>query len=114
MSKKMTYKQQLTKELLKQLGNSNPNIRHTAFAERLLLRAAVNRQLTFNTQLTDGEVCCLYWAAQGYSTRDTARIMGTKHSTIESYRKEIKRKLNCNTIAQAVYEGICFGYVPTK
>jgi DNA-binding CsgD family transcriptional regulator len=100
--------------LLKQLGNPKPSAKHTAFAERLLLRAAVTRQLIFNTQLTDSEICCLYWAAQGYNTRDTARVMSTKLSTIESYRKEIKRKLSCTTIAQAVYEGICFGYMPTK
>ncbi|MCD6039431.1 MAG: autoinducer-binding domain protein [Gammaproteobacteria bacterium] len=114
MSNKPTYKQQLTKYLLKQLGNPNPSEKHTEFAEKLLLRTAVNRQLTFNTKLTDSEICCLYWAAQGYSAGHTALVMGTKHSTVESYRKEIKRKLKCNTIAQAVYEGICFGYVPTK
>jgi DNA-binding CsgD family transcriptional regulator len=111
---KITYRKQLTKELLKQLGNTNPNHKHAAFAEKILFRVAVNRQLTFHAKLTDSEACCLYWATQGYNTRDTARVMSTKHSIIESYRKEIKRKLNCNTIAQAVYEGICFGYVPTR
>jgi DNA-binding CsgD family transcriptional regulator len=114
MTQQQTYKGLLIKDLLEKLGNVKPNRRQATFAEKFVLRTALNREITFNTQLTEKEICCLYWAAQGCSTRTTAHIMREKQATIESYRKEIKRKLQCNTIAQAVYEGICFGYMPPK
>lgn len=107
-------KEYLTRELLKDLGNPEPSSKHLEKAERLFLWTSVNRQLVFSRQLTENEVRCLYLASKGYSAQETAEMMNIKLSTVDSYRKEIKRKLKCNSIAQAVYEGICFGYIPPK
>lgn len=64
-----------------------------------------------STQLTEREVECLYWAAHGKSSDETAIILKIKKSTVEDYRKHIKRKFDCITMAQAIYEGVKRGYI---
>lgn len=114
MINNQVYEKPLAKELLKELGNPTPKPEHLELAEKLLLRATLKRQLTFDKELTAEEVQVLFWAAQGYSIEKTAKKMNIKFSSAQSHRKEIRRKLKCSSIAQAVYEGICFGYISPK
>ncbi len=114
MRLKQFYKEHLIKDILKQLGNGEPSKRHLEVAEKLFLRETISRQLSFTGQLTENEVLCLFLAAKGFNARQTAEQMNTTLLTVYSYWKEIKRKLKCSSIAQAVYEGICFGYVLPK
>jgi len=62
-------------------------------------------------KLTEREVQCLYWAAHGKSSEETAMILKIKKSTVEDYRKHIKQKLNCSSMAHAIYEGVKRGYI---
>jgi DNA-binding CsgD family transcriptional regulator len=57
-------------------------------------------------KLTPREKECLYWVAQGKSSEETALILNIKTPTVDTYRKQIKEKLNCITIAQAVYKAM--------
>jgi DNA-binding CsgD family transcriptional regulator len=61
--------------------------------------------------LTQRQKICLIYAAKGMTSVETANTLGLKTSTVESHRKEIKRKLSCVTMAQAVYEGIRLGHL---
>lgn len=65
-------------------------------------------------QLTERELSCLFLAAKGLTTNETAELLGIKSSTVETYRRKIKYKLACNTMAQAVFEGIRWGYMDTR
>lgn len=64
-------------------------------------------------ELTERERSCLLLAASGKTSNETANLLGIKASTVETYRKNIKEKLACNTIAQAVFEGLRCGYFKT-
>ena len=64
-----------------------------------------------NEKLTIREIDCLHWAAHGKSSEETGLILGISKTTVESYRNEIKRKLNSVNIAQAVFEGVKYGYI---
>jgi DNA-binding CsgD family transcriptional regulator len=70
--------------------------------------------LTFSSKLSDKEIACLYWAAQGKSSAQTAKIMKMSKATVELYRKNIKKKLNCTNITQSVFEGLKHGYLYKK
>jgi len=61
--------------------------------------------------LTPREVTCLYWAALGKTSKETAALLGLGSSTIEQYRKDIKRKLECRSMAEAVFKAMQFGYI---
>lgn len=74
-------------------------------------KSVIKMKLLPKQQLTEREVECLYWAAHGKSSDETATILKIKKYTVEEYRKNIKQKLNCYTMAHAVYEGIKRGYI---
>jgi len=54
---------------------------------------------------------CLYWASKGKKAKEIAQFLKIESSTVVSYQKNLRRKLRCKTIAQAVYEGIKSGYL---
>ncbi len=104
----------LLTRLLKKLGNERPTQEHITFMGSLLSRTVVEYPLTFTDRLTGREISCLLLAAKGMTSSETAELLGIKSSTVETYRKKIKQKLVCNTMAQAVFEGIRFGYMNPK
>lgn len=61
------------------------------------------------SKLTEREKECLYWAAQGKSSEETAIILNIKPASVLSYRRLLKAKLNCYNIAQAVYKAAQLG-----
>jgi DNA-binding CsgD family transcriptional regulator len=61
--------------------------------------------------LSEREKSCLLLAANGMTTEQTAELLGIKASTVETHRKGIKKKLASNSMAQAVYQGIKYGYM---
>lgn len=65
-----------------------------------------NKQQKTATHLTVREKECLHWAAKGKSSEETALILAVKKSTVNYYRKQIKEKLNCINMTQAVYEAL--------
>lgn len=104
---------QLTITLLESLGVSQPTLKQIVWFESLLSNVFLEHRLLFDNQLTDREISCLVLAAKGMTSHESAELLGIKRSTVETYRREIKRKLASNSMAQAVFEGIRFGYIHT-
>lgn len=90
----------------------NPNYnRSIILNDKLYRKSIIKRNYIPEQQLTEREVQCLYWAANGKSSDETAIILKIKKSTVEDYRKHIKQKLNCSSMAHAIYEGVKRGYI---
>jgi len=98
-----------TIELIK-LYNPSYN-RSIILNDKLYRKSIIKMDYQFMQQLTEREVQCLYWAAHGKSSDETAIILKIKKGTVEDHRKNIKRKLNCSTMAHAIYEGVKRGYI---
>lgn len=101
----------LAMELLGHLGNKTPKPHEIKYATFLLSTIVVHKKLNFKSELTEREISCLLLAANGWTSAETAEFLQVKPSTIETYRKNIKRKLACSSMAQAVFEGMRYGYL---
>lgn len=53
--------------------------------------------------LYDGEIDCLYCACLGYTAKETARALDISDHTAREYRKSLIKKLNANSITNAIY-----------
>jgi DNA-binding CsgD family transcriptional regulator len=101
----------LSIDLLEKLGNLEPTQKQIDIIECLLTKVLVVKKLSFNQQLTKQEASCLYWAALGKTAAETAELMNIQPYTVQEYRKEIKKKLSCKTMAEAVFRGIQLGHI---
>ncbi|HEX4046011.1 MAG TPA: helix-turn-helix transcriptional regulator [Gammaproteobacteria bacterium] len=101
----------LSIDLLEKLGNHKPVQKQIDLMESILSNVVVIKRLRFTRKLTEREVSCLYWAALGRTSKTTAALLNIQTNTVEQYRKAIKRKLFCKSMAEAVFKGIQFGYV---
>lgn len=104
-------------QLLERIGILDPSQEQIDLIEELLARPLARGQLHFNHGLNSQEIACLYWAARGKSSKETAKLIDLNRREVESLRKEVKRKLHANSIAQAVFEGIrhaCISALPEK
>jgi LuxR family transcriptional regulator, quorum-sensing system regulator CinR len=54
---------------------------------------------------------CLYWTARGKSAEEISMILGIAFGTVRNYLTSIRTKLDCRTMAQAVYMGTKMGYL---
>lgn len=104
----------LIQQMLKKLGNDQPTQEQETLMESLLIRQSVSFRLVFHDALTSREVSCLLLAAKGMTMEETASILNVKYSSVETWYKNIKRKLDCRSITQAVFEGIRYGYLLPK
>jgi DNA-binding CsgD family transcriptional regulator len=90
----------------------NPNYnRSIILNDKFYRKSIIKMNYQAQNYLTEREVECLYWTAQGKTSEETASILKIKKSTVEDYRKHIKLKLNCSSMAHAVYEGVKRGYI---
>ncbi len=98
-------------DLLKFFENNTPSRKQVELMTSLLSKEILIKNLIFNKKLSKREITCLYLTAKGKNTAETANIMKISTATIKVYRKSIKKKLACKTMAQAVFLGINFGYL---
>jgi DNA-binding CsgD family transcriptional regulator len=106
------YYNYLAIRLLEFMGNDSPTQEQINIIEEVIASSNASRiNLTFSSKLNDKEIACLYWAAQGKSSAQTAKIMRMSKSSVELYRKNIKKKLNCTNITQSVFEALKQGYL---
>jgi DNA-binding CsgD family transcriptional regulator len=68
-------------------------------------------QLINHKKLTQRERACLHLACLGKTSKQTAIILNLSHHTVDSYRKNIKEKLGCKTIMEAIYKGVSNGHL---
>ena len=83
-------------------------------ARLIISNVFTNNDITFSKTLTYKEKLCLFWAAHGKTAKETASLMSIKFTTVDSHRKEIKRKLKSKNMAHAVFKGILCGYTNKK
>ncbi len=62
--------------------------------------------------LSPREIACLYWAAYGKSSDETAVIVGVSERTVRFHLDNAKRKLNALNKTQAVTKAIARGLLP--
>ncbi|MBY0544193.1 MAG: helix-turn-helix transcriptional regulator [Gammaproteobacteria bacterium] len=103
--------QSVATELLKCVGNPNPTQKHIELMNSLLSHVVMSTPIMFDERLSQREVNCLFLAAKGKTSEETAVLLNISPATVESHRKHIKRKLNCLSLSQAVFEGIRWGYL---
>lgn len=103
--------QSMAIEVLDQLGITQPSSRQIAHIETLLFATTIKTDIYFAPQLSKREISCLYWSAKGKTSEEIAKLLHIQKQTVDSYKKEIKRKLGSRNIAQAVFEGIRWGYI---
>lgn len=101
-------------EYLALLGNENPTQKQVDLMEMLIAKVSVEQKLSFDQRLSGKEKNCLLLAAAGKNTEETAKLLKLKQNTVKKYRLYIMRKLKCNNIAHAVFEGIRYGYLEPK
>lgn len=99
----------LAVQLLDKVGITDPSQQQIDIIENIITVCGIQVRLGFNKVLNKKEIACLYLAANGNSSQQTAEILSISQSSVESHRKSIKNKLKCKTIAHAVFEGIRFG-----
>lgn len=98
-------------KLLNYIGNAEPSESQLGLIRRLVSQINVSQQLLFDAQLTLHEQHCLFYAAHGYSAKQTAIFLGFDLRTVKYYREEILRKLECANMAHAVFVGLKYGYI---
>ncbi len=107
----------ITKEaicLLNAVGINEPNMKQVSLIETLLKNTTITATMLFDSRLTQREKQCLYWAAMGKSSQETSELLDVTKHTIELHRKKIKKKLQCRSLAQAVYVALRFDHLALK
>ncbi|MCD6040032.1 MAG: autoinducer-binding domain protein [Gammaproteobacteria bacterium] len=105
------YANYMSLKIIEKLGNEEPTEAQIAFMESILTKITLIRPITFHPRLTNQEIVCLYWAALGKTSKETAALLKVQRSTVEKHRKDIKKKLHCKSLVEAVFKGIQLGYV---
>ena len=98
--------QQLVTEVFERLGITEPTPEQSALVHAMFEYLAKDRGICFNSCLSEREKTCLYLLAKGKSLEQIASAMNIKRTTVATFIKRIKNKLDCNTLPQAVFEGI--------
>jgi DNA-binding CsgD family transcriptional regulator len=101
----------IAKKYLRDFGNYNPDTEQISKVESLLNNSFVKCRIFFHDQLTKQEINCLMLAAHGKTSQETAALLNISKDTVESHRKEIRRKLQSSSMAHAVYQGIRYGHL---
>lgn len=104
----------LARLMLPQLGNAGATPEQLKRTKILLSNVFVYSRLLIDKKLSRTESRCLVLAAYGHTSAESAKILNISKTTVETHRKEIKRKLGCKSIAHAVFQGIRYGYVKIK
>jgi len=98
-------------ELLKYFGNLHPTKQQIETIIFILNSFITTNSVHFHSKLSSREISCLFWAAMGMTSDETATVLKISATTVESHRKKIKKKLNCCNLAQAIFTGMRWGYI---
>ncbi len=101
----------LSHEFLKRFLIEEPSVKQIEIAKSFITEVIHSGKFVFDNKLTRREALCLYWAAQGKSSIETAEILHITSDTVNTHRKRILQKLNCKNISQAIYHGMKYAYV---
>ncbi len=76
--------------------------KHHYSAERFLVDTQVKRYYLNEIYLTQRELECIYWLAQGKSAEEIALLLGRTQRTIDTHLENIRKKLNCSKMSQII------------
>ena len=96
----------LAAEILRECKIQNPSSSECEFIQELLSHVVSNPFCAEADQLSERERTCLFWIKQGKSTEEIASLMHVKQCTVKQYRGSIKAKLQCKTLAQALFKAM--------
>lgn len=91
------------------------NHRHLALLLAVYFHGAARRLVTLQPPLeplSEREIDCLGWSAQGKSTWDIARILEISERTVKFHLSNATRKLRATNRTEAVARAIALGIVP--
>lgn len=95
----------LSKDYLKFFTNKQHSSLHLSEMKELI-RYKYSRDLVLSDVLTIQEAKCLFLAARGKNTEETAILLGLSINTVESYRRNLRKKLKSRSMTQAAMHGI--------
>ena len=98
-------------ELLEQLGLDKPNQAQIDLMESIVSTVMVKKKLLFDTRLTPKEQFFLYWVARGKTMTQAGELLDLTMLEVDEYHNQVRTKLHCHTLTQAVFEGLRFGYL---
>lgn len=97
---------QISLDVFHRIGIEKPSKEQLQMMNAVLLHLCTHRQVHFDARLSEREKICLQSLADGKSLEQIAVIMHIKRTTVATFIKRIKQKLDCDTLAQAVFRGI--------
>lgn len=90
----------------------NPHFKHAfIFNNKVLRDAVIKGGYVYQHQLTPRETECLWQAAQGKSVKEIARELAISNYTVEQHLRKIRDVFNCNSLIEAIIEGIHRGII---
>jgi DNA-binding CsgD family transcriptional regulator len=104
MEHSMVVVRSMARELLGCLYVSSPSCKQLEIATSFISDVIIEDKFFVDPRLRKNEAACLYWAAQGKSSAETASLLCLTKATVDTYRDRIKKKLGCKNMVQAVYE----------
>ena len=111
MKDEINFFNYLSLNVLDYIGNDSPSNEQVLFVENLLSTMLIKKTILLDERLTPREKTCLFYAALGETTSQTAKLMCIDITTVTTYRKAIIKKLNAKNIVHAVYIGIRHGLI---
>jgi DNA-binding NarL/FixJ family response regulator len=75
---------------------------------------AARRITTTSAQLSKRELEVLKKIAQGYSSKDIAKLLFISENTVETHRRNLFAKLQANNVADLIVKAIARGYIDVK
>jgi DNA-binding CsgD family transcriptional regulator len=96
----------LVNEFLAVCGNHSPTFEQKKFITDFLSYININTETKNIRFLSERERTCLFWIAHGKTIEEIALLMQIKTCTVQTYRHRILSKLQCRTVAQAVFLAI--------
>lgn len=101
-------------EVLARLGIDTPTQDQIDLMESIVSTTLVKKKVVLDARLTAQENHFLYWIARGKTLYETGELLGLSSAIVDHYHNEIRRKLQCRTLPQAVFEGLRFGDLMNK
>ena len=77
-------------------------------------RTATNKANIISSQLSKREEEVLKKIAQGYSSKDIAKLLFISENTVESHRRNLFAKLQANNVADLIVKAIARGIIDVK
>lgn len=96
----------LTTEIFNVLNISHPELEQIELIEKLVNEHKIESLIDNDQQLSRREQSCLFYTALGRTAKEIAGILGIEKCTVDEYKKNIIKKLNCNNMNHCIYRAI--------